>query len=465
MKEIRIRIRILSIVLVLLLLTVVVYASYNVAVYGNRWLSNGRNARISKNNVIAGSIFDTHNVLLRHSDSNGNRIADGGDELQSSLVHVLGDTEGRVANAVESFQARHLYGFDTNVIQLIKDFVSGEKRRGNDIALTIDSKLQLHAVNAFNNLEKSKGKNGAIVVMNYKTGEILTLASMPIFNPFNITYQDKVNTNKPFFNRATQSKIPPGSTFKLITMAAAINNDKNIINSSFTCNGSINVDGALIHDAGNVIHNNINIFKALEQSCNSVFANIAIKLGNYKLCAMAESFGFNQNFLFKDIVVENSLYPSGKLSNFELATAGIGQSKILTSPLHMCMVASTIANNGIMMEPYILKSVNVGRNIQFTKPNTYKLVLDVDICHNIQKAMLAVVNSGTGVRAKSAPMQIAGKTGTVQGNVDGKAINYAWFIGYSINKPYAVSVLVEDGVSGAQAAAPIAAHVFDYLAK
>ena len=209
------------------------------------------------------------------------------------------------------------------------------------------------------------------------------------------------------------------------------------------------------------------INKALEQSCNSVFSELAIEVGAERLRKMAESFGFNDNFLFKDLVLENSQFPKELQNKFDLATAGIGQSRVLISPLHMCMVVATIANDGNMMEPYLLKSVNkINENItRISEPNIYRQVLDADICKNIDRAMLSAVSYGTGAQAKAATLQIAGKTGTAQSNLDGKAINYAWFAGYAKEKPYAVAVLVEDGVSGALSAAPIASQIFQFLAK
>ncbi|MDY6072995.1 MAG: penicillin-binding transpeptidase domain-containing protein [Eubacteriales bacterium] len=467
MKEIRIRIRILTIILVLMLATLVAYTAYNVAVYGNRWLANGRNVRIKKDDVIAGKIYDRNNVLLRSSDASGKRIGLGGEQLQKALVHVLGDDEGRVANAVESFQASYLYGFNTDFGEKAKSFISGEKTRGEDITLTIDSALQEHAVKAFTTLPGSQGKNGAIVVMNYRTGEVLTLASLPNFDPFNVSESDANDPNKTFFNRATQSLLPPGSIFKIITMAAAIDNDRAVLTRNFICSGKLNVGNNYINDAGGAVHVNLGINKALEQSCNSVFAGLSLELGSNKLRKMAENFGFNDNFLFRDLVLENSRFPNEKLSDFDLASAGIGQSKILVSPLHMCMMVSAIANDGVIMEPYLLKSVYNPSNgkTRLSQPNTYKLALDADICHNIDRAMLSVVNNGTGARARAAAMQIAGKTGTAQSELDGKPITYSWFVGYAKDKPYALCLLVEDGESGALAAAPIASQIFEFLAK
>lgn len=467
MKEIRIRIRILSLILVLMLAVLVCYTSYNVAVYGNRWLANGRSQRINKDNVIPGNIYDRNNVLLRSSDANGFRTAEGGDGLQKALVHVLGDNEGRVANAIESFQARYIYGFEKSVVDNVNSLLTGHKRKGDSITITIDSALQEHAVKAFNTLPNSQGKNGAIVVMNYRTGEILVLASLPTFDPFNITSSDIDSPDKPFFNRATQALLPPGSVFKIITMAAAVKNDPGVLNKNFVCSGKLEVDGTNIVDAGGAVHNNLGLIRAMEQSCNSVFAKLALDMGENKLRKMAESFAFNDNFLFRDLVLENSKFPKEKLSNFELATAGIGQSSILASPLHMCMMVSSIANEGIMMEPYLIKSIKSAKNnsVKLSQPNVYRFALDSDICHNIDKTLLSTVSHGTGTRASAASLQVAGKTGTAESEIDGKTLNYAWFVGYSKEKPYSLCVLVEDGVSGAAAAAPVASQIFHFLAK
>ncbi|NMD38932.1 MAG: hypothetical protein GYA87_09685, partial [Christensenellaceae bacterium] len=154
-------------------------------------------------------------------------------------------------------------------------------------------------------------------------------------------------------------------------------------------------------------------------------------------------------------------------NELEIALSGIGQSKILATPMHMCMIASAIANNGVMMEPYLLKKVvshgGTERNIE--GPREYRKVLDSNIIKPIYDAMLGVVKNGTGKRAAVSGMKIAGKTGSAEGMVNGSEATHAWFVGFSANKsrPYALCIMVEGGGGGGSVAAPLASKIFAYL--
>ena len=197
---------------------------------------------------------------------------------------------------------------------------------------------------------------------------------------------------------------------------------------------------------------------------------MALDMGDEKLRQMAEQFGFNDNFLFRDLVVENSVYPTTNRTNFEIAWSGAGQSAIEASPMHMCMVAAAIANGGVMMEPRLLQSVDSfsGINrVQFSSKE-YRTVLDAESAALIKSYMRAVVQGGTGSRAAVSGMTICGKTGSAESAMDGQDVTHGWFIGFvdSEETPYAVAVLVEsvaEGDGGGSTAAPIAADIFRYI--
>ena len=469
MKQQRLRFRVLTLVVIGLLIVAAGYDVYSVTAYGSRWFSNSRNTRYqsAKANVIPGDIIDRNGVVLATTSKDGQRVYQTSIKSRRAVVHLIGDSVGNVANGVDSFQANYLLGFETSLSERVAALLRGETRRGDDVTLTIDSKLCTQIVNSFETGSKTKGKSGAVVVMNYKTGELIALVSLPVFDPQNITDADKSNPLHPFWNRALQSTLPPGSTFKIITAASALENLQGIASYKFECTGATQVLDQTIHDYKKAQHGNVTLEKAFTVSCNNAFAQCARLLGDDALRKTAESFGFNDNFLFRDIVVENSVYPTTNRNLVEIAWSGAGQSQVAATPLHMCMVAAAIANDGVMMEPRLLslvKSPSGVVRLRYTQ-KIYRKVCDASIATTLQSYMRNVVATGTGSAARVTGYTIAGKTGSAESAQNGEDVTHAWFVGYidSDEYPYACCVLVESGDSGGSVAAPIAAQIFKYL--
>ena len=180
-----------------------------------------------------------------------------------------------------------------------------------------------------------------------------------------------------------------------------------------------------------------------------------------------KDFGFNENFLFRDIVVENSTYPTENRTLIELAWSGDGQSQIAATPMHMCMVAAAIANNGVMMEPRLLSKVASPEGLVRLRmtPKVYRRAVSEEIAEIIRGYMLDTVARGTATAAKVDGLSIAGKTGSAESSLDGRDVTHAWFVGFIDDDryPYAVCVFVEEGTSGGGAAAPIAQAIFRYI--
>ena len=177
------------------------------------------------------------------------------------------------------------------------------------------------------------------------------------------------------------------------------------------------------------------------RSCNNAFAQYALSMGDKALREAAESFGFNDNFLFRDLVVENSVYPTTSRSNFNIAMSGFGQSAITATPMHLCLLAAAVANKGVMMEPVLIDRV-------------------------ASPSGVTAGTSGTGTRAAVSGMIICGKTGSAETSLNGRAITNGLFIGFAQDVPYALCVVVEDiddGQGGGSTAAPIARDIFAYL--
>lgn len=471
MKQQRYLFKILALIMFSMFLLLAVYGAYSIFTYGNRWFSFSRNPRVraQKQTVAAGDIIDRNGIILA-TTVDGQRVYQADEAARRAVVHLLGDSQGQVSNGVETFQTRYLYGFETPLNERISALLAGQTRRGDDVTLTIDSQLCTAIAQSFDSHSKTKGKKGAAVVMNYKTGELIAQISLPSFDPMNITAETIADPGQPFWNRATQSLYPPGSSFKIITAASALENIPGVTDEAFTCTGGLVVQNQAIRDYGGAVHQTLSLRDAFKKSCNNVFALTALNLGDDKLRRTAESFGFNDNFLFRDLVVENSSYPTENRSQFELATTGIGQSALGATPMHMCMVAAAIANDGVMMEPRLLLRVSSAEGTVRTtyQPKVYRTALSAEHAGILQSYMREVVTSGTGTRAAVSGVTISGKTGSAESSLSGSAVTYGWFVGYATDDdlPYAVSILVEsieDGEGGGSTAAPIAQDIFQYL--
>ncbi len=462
MKLIKQNIRLISFVLCGLLLSLIIYGAYSITNYGSRWFSSGANNQLrrAKANVIAGNITDRSNRMLANTDTQGKRVYAGDEQVRRSLVHVVGDDLNNVAYGAESFMASYLYAFNESYFERLISAFKGEVRRGNDITLSVDSVLSKEAFSLF-----PKDKSGSVIVMNYRSGEILTLQSFPGFDPMNLTSLDKDNPLKPFWNRATKWVSAPGSTFKVITLASALQNISEATSKEYVCQGSYPVMDTTITDANDAVHRELNLKKALALSCNITFAQVALELGDKLLGKTAADFGFGDYFLFSDLVVENSVYPSTNRSDKEIAWTGPGQSSLQVSPLHMAMVAAGIANDGVMMEPkLLLKATDAAGNGKYVfQPSIYRTALNKGDADIVAAYMQEAVRNGTATGAGVSGIKICGKTGSAQ--IDGQADTNAWFIGFVDDPryPFALCVVVEDAGGGGAVAAPIAGKLFRFM--
>ena len=471
MKQQRLRFRVVALLLIGLLVLAGGYGILSVSRYGNRWVNSTRNARFreAKSGVRRGDILDRNGVLIATTDESGNRVYQSNTLARSALVHVLGDTEGNVANGVDSFQASYLLGMKAGLEERILSLLSGGERKGDTLTLTIDSALSTEIVRRFMQNENTKGLCGAVVVMNYQTGEVLALVSLPVYDPINITDPIKNSTQHPFWNRAVQSTLPPGSTFKIVTAVCALENIPEVTSREFTCTGATQVGDQLIRDYNLEKHDTLSLQRAFRVSCNNVFSQIALTVGDSALRTTAENFGFGDHFLFRDIVVEDSVYPTTDRTDLQVAWSGFGQSRVVATPLHMCMVAAAIANDGVMMEPRLLSGVKGSSGVErlsFT-PKVYRRSCSAEDAKTLQIFMKDVVKQGTGTRAAVKGYTVAGKTGSAESSSEGRDVTHAWFVGYIEEKtaPYAICVLVEEGGSGGGVAAPVAGEILQWLTQ
>ncbi|MDD2648313.1 MAG: penicillin-binding transpeptidase domain-containing protein [Eubacteriales bacterium] len=463
MKQYRFFMRILACLMLVMFSALAIYSGYSINTYGSRWFAYSHNPRVKsqKSKVVEGSVFDASGVKLAWTDENGKRQYQQDLSSRKAVVHLLGEETGMVANGVESFMSNYLLGFDTTFWERVQNLFSGDQSKGDDVTLTVDSKLCTAIQSYF-----PQGKNGAVVVMNYKTGAVAALSSFPNFDPMNITESDKTSVDAPLYNRVTKGLYPPGSTFKIITGAAALRYLPGVQTETFNCTGEFHINRTTVTDASNEKHGAITMGYAFAVSCNNTFAYLAERLGFPAMGKTAEGFGFNDTFLFRDLVVSDGSYPVNGDAD-ELAWSGVGQGRVLTTPLHMCMVAASVANGGVMMEPRILRGVSSPAGVQRLsyEQQAYKTVMTESEASILARYMRQTVTSGSGRNAAVSGLTVCGKTGTAQYD-DVHKKEHAWFVGYidSDDYPYAIAVIVEDSTAGGSTvAAPIANKVFTYI--
>ncbi|MCJ7652273.1 MAG: hypothetical protein MUO75_01070 [Actinobacteria bacterium] len=345
--------------------------------------------------------------------------------------------------------------------------LAGSRKRGDSLVLTVDSRLQRAATEALG------GHKGAVVAVDPKTGAVLALVTSPTFDP-NVTVpvpgRDtqaawailNADPDTPLIDRATTGLYPPGSSFKVVTGSAAL--DLGVVNpaSPFDCKGKLRVQGFTIYDFNRRGHGLLDFTRALVVSCNVAFSEVGLRLGAEALVHYAELYGFNRMIPFDLPVAESHIQSADSMDRVALASSGIGQAQDLATPLQMALVASGVANEGVVMEPFLVDEVRDynGKIIKQFSPRRWTKVVDKETARTLTDIMVKVVDEGTGTRARIDGVDVAGKTGTAE--VEGKEPD-AWFIGFApaYDPQVAVAVLVEQGGEGGSTAAPIARQVME----
>ncbi|WP_328888059.1 peptidoglycan D,D-transpeptidase FtsI family protein [Streptomyces sp. NBC_00316] len=433
--------------------------------------------------------------IERYAHERGNIIVDG-NPITGSVVTKGSDFKykriwknGPMWAPVTGYSSQ---AFDANFLEKIEDGIltgnddqlffdrtlsmfTGEKKQGGNVVTTLNAAAQKAAFEGLGN------KKGAVAALDPQTGAILALASTPSYDPSTFAGNSDKDSeawqklqkdkDKPMLNRALRETYPPGSTFKVVTAAAALENglytgidDKTDSPLPYR----LPQVSTVLQNEGNIPCENASLREALRMSCNTVFGKISDDLGNQKMMDEAAKFGFNKE-IFTPVRSAASIYP--KDNRPQNAMAGIGQASNRATPLQMAMVASAVANDGKLMQPYMvakrqapnLDDIYTHEKEQLSQP------LSGENAQKLQEMMETVVKSGTGTRALIDGVTVGGKTGTAQHGLNNSEKPYAWFISYAKtsdgSSPVAVAVVVEDSqanrddVSGGGLAAPIARDV------
>jgi len=436
-----------------------------------------------RNEVLRGTIYDRNKNPLTTS-AKVDALTQKRTYVNGDLyVHALGYVDPRYGlTELEANYDTELTSYNkitNNILNLAKDFSKAkledmfknrkedEVKIGNGVITTLDPTLQKIAYDALGD------NKGAVVALNPKTGEVLAMLSKPTYNPNDLENAMKAANagkaeNSPLINRVTVGLYPPGSTFKTVTLSSALENMPEVTSRTFNDTGKIifNEKQSLSNDSGEV-NGDINLKEAFRLSSNFVFGTLAMELGNDKLKATAENYGFNKTIDSDGFKINQSQFP--KLTKAEvgsIAQTGIGQSRILATPMQMALVASTIANNGKMMEPKLVNQVvdKDGNIVKTVELKPYKQVISSNNATIIKDYMKNLVDSKVNTSwGYFEGTDAAGKTGTADYNLESgeSAKPHSWFIGFApaSNPKVAVAVIVENGGYGASAAAPIAGKI------
>ena len=349
------------------------------------------------------------------------------------------------------------------ILTRVADDLAGGKRQGDNVVTTLDTQIQKIAYEALGNYD------GAVIVMEPRTGKILAMVSKPDYDPNTVkTDWDSLTAegSTALYNRATQGKYAPGSVFKIFTTLEFYRENPESYNTyQYDCNGAFTVDGQTIHCAGNKQHGEETLQTSFANSCNSSFASLSLSLDRSKFQNTCDSLLFNQNLPIAFESSKSSFSLNGKDSKAMVMETGIGQGKTLVSPLHMLLIVSAIDNDGVLMTPYLVDHIqNVsGVEVSANKPKEYAALMTEKEAQFLQEYMRSVVTDGTGGKLAGQSYEAAGKTGTAQVSDSTDQTN-AWFVGYAAKEGYediAVAVIVENSGAGSTYAVPIAKKIFD----
>ncbi|HKG62438.1 MAG TPA: penicillin-binding transpeptidase domain-containing protein [Solirubrobacteraceae bacterium] len=363
---------------------------------------------------------------------------------------------------LEDFYNDALTGRATNAIDAVTRLF-GPAKVGDDLRTTLSEKAQKVATDAL----ASREQKGAVVALELKTGAVKVLAAKPSFDPNGADCGANLNL-------ATQGLFPPGSTMKAVTASAAIDSGKYQPDSRVSGRNGKEISGAPLNNFGDEDFGDIDLTFALTNSVNTVWAEVAEKLGKRTMAEYMEKFGF-----YADPPMDypdNQMVASGvnkgrkrlvkpTSDQVDIGRVAIGQGDLEVTPLQMATVAQTIGNGGVRMEPRLVAKVvdQDGRTVDEPLPQEAERVMSEDSAQKVGDMMRNVVKEGTGTAAALEGVDVAGKTGTAEVNLQG--LNDPWFIGFTDR--FAVAVVFErvQGGTGGTISAPVAKAVLESLGE
>lgn len=397
--------------------------------YGNRSIyTNGHLTR--------GAVYDVNGVLLVKNTAEGTVYNDD-PEVREATAHVVGDMKDNIPTAVMSAYKDRIIGY--NLITGTYSFSD----KGKEFKLTIDSEISKVAYNALN------GRNGFVGVYNYETGEVLCMVSTPTLDPINPPDNPPSGT---YINKVISGKFTPGSIFKVLTSAAAIENISDIDKFSYYCTGTKMINGVKLNCF--MPHGRVNFEDALAKSCNGAFAEITEKLGPQIMKEYVKKCGLTKSYDLNGIKTAKGSFEFPEKNIYNLCWSGIGQYKDQINPFSMMVFMGAIANGGEAPAPYLIKDK---KPIMGSKSS----MIDTKTAQKLTEMLKHNVQIWYGGDRAFPGLDMYGKSGTAEvGNGDKPT---AWFTGFikNSNCPYAFIVGIEDGGFGVDEALPVARKVMN----
>ncbi|WP_309060554.1 penicillin-binding transpeptidase domain-containing protein [Streptomyces sp.] len=467
-----------SVFTLLLVFALLVRATW-VQFYQGRALADDKDNRRNAIETYAEPLGD---IVVAGESITGSARTEGGDLAYKRTYEngpLYAAVTGYASQAYAPTQLEGIYedllnGTDPR-LRTVMDTVTNQRAEPGNVVTTIDPKVQKAAYEALGD------KKGAAVAIDPGTGRILAAVSTPSYDPTSLTDANTAgeawekltgDPDKPLTNRALRQPLPPGSTFKLVVAAAALEDglyasvdERTDSPDPYRLPGTVT---DLTNENPNAPCENASIRVGLQYSCNNVFAKMAVDLGQDKVRAMAEKFGFNDETQDVPVRAYSSVYPSDMVPS-ETALTGIGQFDVTATPLQMAMVSAAIANGGELVSPHMVAQItDSGGDVlrDYDDATDTTRIVSSSTAEQLQSAMRTVVEEGTGTNAQVSGATVGGKTGTAQHGENNSKTPYAWFTSYgksgSSGEEVAVAVVVEQSdaarseVSGNGLAAPVA---------
>ena len=394
--------------------------------------------------VMRGSIYASDMTALAKTvvdeDGNETRVYPY-DEL---FCHVVGSYDMGTYGLESSYNFELLTANQSIIDEIIADF-NNEKLAGNSIVTTLDVKLQSACYEALGDYD------GAVLIMDATTGNILSMVSKPDYNPNDIAEiwnEIKSDGNGVLLNRVTQGLYPPGSVFKLFTLGKYIDSYKDTYEDFlYDCTGSVSFTDYSMSCSNKKAHGKLNLLSAFANSCNCAFVNMGMAITSDDLREYCNSKLFNSELPLVISYKKSSFTLSNSDNEFIKCQTVIGQGETLVTPVHMCMVMSSIVNDGILMKPrFVDRIIDAnGNTVKSIVTEEYVELYSKEDAAMLKEYLREVVESGTAYRLKSDNMDVYGKTGTAQISTTGKADS--WFVGgieTEDGEKYAIAVVLEN---------------------
>ena len=415
--------------------------TYRYIAHGDDWASYEGNRDVySRGDLSKGSLYDVNGQVLMKNTSDGMVFNDSAD-IRKALMHVTGDKDNNISTGANRAFTDELIGY--NLINGVYSL----NNAGKDVTMTLDANVCATAYRAL------KGRKGTVGVYNYETGEIICMVSSPTYDPQSpptISANDKSGV---YINRFTSSTFPPGSIFKLVTAAAAIETQDDAYTYKVICHGTEDYGhGDKVTDMS--VHGTVDLKKALEVSCNIYFGKLAEKIGAGTMEKYTEKAGLTESLDINGIKTAKGTFEFPD-SGVSLAWSGIGQNKDMINPCTMMVYMGAIANGGEATHPNIVKPTTfMGKQIDKITTKTTNMI-DSTTAASLTEMMANNVVSHYG--SENFPgLSLCAKSGTAE--VGDYKEPHAWFAGFlnDDSNPYAFIVLVENSGYGADAAGAVA---------